>query len=282
MHVPRPLQTGSYEELYEHFGSPLAQQVRLEAYGKDIGQHSWVTAEELEENVPQLRLSGLGRLLDLGCGPCGPLTFVLGAVRCHGTGIDMSAHALAVGRDRAARQDCGGLLSVLRADLDNPLPLLSNTFDAVLALDVVLHVRDRARLVCEAARVLIPGGRFLFTDAGVITGAISAEEISRRAVHGLTQFAPQGFNERTLEAAGFRLIDRQDRTASLLKNAIGRLAARRAHRMELEQLEGAPQFERQQEYLETVIALSDRRALARILYVGESGAATRSGECSAG
>ena len=34
-----------YNDLYKDFDSPLMQQLRLEAYEKDIGQHSWVTAE---------------------------------------------------------------------------------------------------------------------------------------------------------------------------------------------------------------------------------------------
>jgi hypothetical protein len=117
---------------------------------------------------------------------------------------------------------------------------------------------------------MIPGGRFLFTDAGVITGSISDEEIRWRALHGYTQFVPPGFNKKTLELAGFRVLDRDDRTASLLKTATGRLTARLAHRQELEQLEGEDSFERQQRYLETLVALSQRGALSRITYLAES------------
>jgi hypothetical protein len=122
----------------------------------------------------------------------------------------------------------------------------------------------------EVARVLVPAGRFLFTDAGVIAGSISDQEIRFRAVHGYTQFVASGFNERMLELAGFRLIDRKDRTASLLRNATGRLAARLAHRAELEQLEGGTYFDGQRRYLETVISLSQREAVARMTYLAES------------
>jgi len=69
------------------------------------------------------------------------------------------------------------------------------------------------------------------------------------------------------------VIERNDRTASLLKTATGRLAARLAHRAELEQLEGTDYFERQQRYLETVVALSQRGALSRMSYLAESRAA---------
>jgi len=138
---------------------------------------------------------------------------------------------------------------------------------------VILHLRDRLKIFREVARVLVPGGRFLFTDAGVITGPVSDQEVQLRSVYGCTQFVPPGFNESALELAGFRLIERQDRTASLLKNASGRREARLAHRAELGPLEGSTDFERHQLYLETVIALSQRGSLSRIMYLAESRAA---------
>ena len=37
----------AYESFYREFDSPLMRRVRLEAYGEDIGQNSWVSAPEL-------------------------------------------------------------------------------------------------------------------------------------------------------------------------------------------------------------------------------------------
>jgi SAM-dependent methyltransferase len=267
--LPEP-EFRSYDDFYGEFDSPLMQRLRQEAYGKDIGQHSWVTAEELEEDIPRLQLSRASRLLDLGCGPGGPLTFVTSRVRCQSTGMDVSAKAIVAGKARAAAMGIAELVTLLVADLNQPIRFDNGSFDAVMALDVVLHLRDRAEVFREVARVLAPGGRFLFTDAGVITGPVSDDEIRRRAIHGYTQFAPPGFNEKALERAGFRLLDRIDRTASLLKNAAGRLAARVAHQSELEPLEGKARFERELEYLETVIGLSQRGALARMMYLAEA------------
>ena len=121
----------------------------------------------------------------------------------------------------------------------------------------------------EIARVLVPGGRFVFTDAGVITGAVSNEEIRLRSLHGHTQFVSPGFNERMLARAGLRLLDQVDRTGSLLEVSSRRQAVRLAHRAELESQEGVEGFDRQQRYLETVCALSRRKAVARVMYVAE-------------
>jgi SAM-dependent methyltransferase len=273
MSAPKGSQDRGYDDFYQEFDSPLMRQLRLEAYGKDIGQHSWVTAEELEEDIPRLKLSRTSRLLDLGCGPGGPLTFILGLVGCHGSGTDLSAKAIAAGRARATSLGLDGLVILQEADLNEPIPFGSQSFDAVMSLDVILHLRDRAEVFREVARVLTPGGRFLFTDAGTITGSISDEEIRLRAAHGYTQFVPAGFNERMLELAGFRIIDRTDRTASVLKNARGRLAARLAHQAQLAPIEGPTRFVREQRYLETVIGISQRGAVARMMYLAESRAA---------
>jgi len=88
-------------------------------------------------------------------------------------------------------------------------------------------------------------------------------------VHGPNHFVPPGFNEQALESAGFRLWESENRTASLLKNARGRLTARLAHRAELEPVEGSASFERQQRYLEIVIRLSETESLSRMMYLAE-------------
>lgn len=161
------------------------------------------------------------------------------------------------------------------ADLNEPLPLADGGFDVVVSLDAILHARDRRTVFCEVARLPVPGGAFLFTDAGVITGSISNEEVAARSVHGFTQLCPPGLNERLLADAGLELDCQENRTASLLSNAAGRLAARATHSAELEKLEGAEHFARQQQYLGTVVELSRRGALSRIMYLAQAGKAKR-------
>jgi SAM-dependent methyltransferase len=260
----------SYDDLYRDFDSPLQQQLRREAYGKDIGQHSWVTAEELEQDIERLRLSRQSCFLDLGCGPGGPLSFIVEHVRCQGSGLDVSTKAIAAARARAVGLGLHELITLREADLNEPMPFANGLFDAVISLDVILHLRDRLKVFREVARILVPGGRFLFTDAGVITGAISDEEIRWRSLHGYTQFVSSGYNEKTLELAGFRITDRHDRTASLLKNATGRLAARLAHREELQKIEGVAHYGNQQRYIETVIKISQMGSVSRVMYLAES------------
>jgi SAM-dependent methyltransferase len=250
----------NYESLYEGFESPLMRELRREAYGEDIGQHSWVTAADLRRDVVRLGILTGGQLLDLGCGPCGPLTFVMTASGCCGIGLDVSAAALAAGRVRARSLGVDARMRLQESDLDGPIPLESNSVDAVMSLDVVLHLRDRLRTFREVIRVLKRGSRLLFTDAAVVTGSISNEEVIARSMHGYSQFCAPDFNEKMLELAGLVLLEIEDRTAGLLENATRRLAARLKHQVELERIEGAGGFARYQEYLRVLISIRERRA----------------------
>ena len=75
-----------------------------EAYGEDIGQHSWVSADELRADMQRLKLCSSSRCLDLGCGPCGPLSFIvstvweLGSSGARGSGARGSVLSVDVGR----------------------------------------------------------------------------------------------------------------------------------------------------------------------------------------
>jgi len=266
---PNDAPTDAYETFYREFELPLMQRIRREAYDEDIGQHSWVRADELRHDIRRLGLTPSSRLLDLGCGACGPLTFVLAKVRCAGTGVDASESALRAGRARATALGVDALLSSHQADLDTPIRLAAGSFDAAMALDVVLHLRDRARFYHQVATLLRPGGRFLFTDAGIVTAAVSHDDVKRRSRYGYTELVPPGRNEALLEAAGFRLIEREDRTASVVKNAGGRLGALRAHRAELELVSSAADLDAQESYLETVVDLASRGAVSRFMYLSE-------------
>jgi SAM-dependent methyltransferase len=273
MDVPKESWADGYESFYSEFDSPLMRQIRREAYGEDIGQNSWADADEVRADIRRLELLPSSRFLDLGCGPCGILTFVLTTVGCRGTGVEFSPSALEAGRIRAASLGVSPLLTVQVGDLNEPLPFAPASFDAVMSVDVVLHLRDRLKLLREVMKVLAPGGRFLFTDAGVVTGSISNEDIRKRSARGYTQFVPVGWNERLLASAGFRLVETEDRTASVVKHAAERLAAMRRHQTELERLSSAPAFEKQQDYLETAAALYRSGALSRVMYLADVHAA---------
>lgn len=103
---------------------------------------------------------GLGgrTLVDIGCGG-GCLSEEFARLGCWVTGVDPSPNSLDVAR-RHARQE--GLDIEYRHALGEQLPFADDTFDIALCCDVLEHVDDAARVLAEAARVLKPGGVFLF------------------------------------------------------------------------------------------------------------------------
>jgi hypothetical protein len=64
---PQTSPTDGYEPFYRQFDSPLMRQIRREAYGEDVGQHSWVSAADLREDVLRLELAPASRF-SIWCG----------------------------------------------------------------------------------------------------------------------------------------------------------------------------------------------------------------------
>jgi 2-polyprenyl-3-methyl-5-hydroxy-6-metoxy-1,4-benzoquinol methylase len=123
-HVTAPEHSSAkgYDPLYAAFDSPLMRQLRHEAYGEDIGQHSWVTADELQSDMGRLSLTTFSRLLDVGCGPCGPLVFAFKSTGCMGTGLDVSSSAIASGRAKASAAGVQGRVMVPSVMVDTLRP----------------------------------------------------------------------------------------------------------------------------------------------------------------
>jgi 2-polyprenyl-6-hydroxyphenyl methylase / 3-demethylubiquinone-9 3-methyltransferase len=97
-------------------------------------------------------------ILDVGCGG-GLLTEELARAGARVTGIDLAGRALRIARDHAGLQNLTP--SYVRAAAER-IPFPDETFAAVLSSDFLEHVTDLALVVRECARVLAPGGVFLF------------------------------------------------------------------------------------------------------------------------
>src|SRR5687767_2095055 len=87
-----------YGASYGNFATQLFADIRREAFGEDIGQTSWLTADEQDRFVAWLQLSNRSRLLDVACGSGGPSLRLARATGATVVGVDLHDQAIAKAR----------------------------------------------------------------------------------------------------------------------------------------------------------------------------------------
>jgi 2-polyprenyl-6-hydroxyphenyl methylase/3-demethylubiquinone-9 3-methyltransferase len=97
-------------------------------------------------------------VLDLGCAG-GFMAEAMAARGANVTGIDPAAQAIEAARAHART---GGLRIGYDVGVGEALPYAAAGFDAVVCVDVLEHVTDLHKVLSEVARVLRPGGLFLY------------------------------------------------------------------------------------------------------------------------
>ena len=107
----------------------------------------------------ELHLTPTGlHVLDVGCGG-GLLAEEFARLGCAVTGVDPSQESLTAARAHAASQ---GLAIEYQSGSGEALPFMADSFDVVYCCDVLEHVNDLRRVIAETARVLRPGGVYLY------------------------------------------------------------------------------------------------------------------------
>ena len=147
------------------------------------------------------------QVLDLGCGG-GFMAEALAARGAHVTGIDPAAAAIEAARNHARG---AGLHIGYDVGVGEALPYDDAGFDAVVCVDVLEHVTDLHKVLSEVARVLRPGGLFLFDTINrnplarlaTITVAEDLLRLLPRGTHDPAMFIKPGELRRAMEGTGF-------------------------------------------------------------------------------
>lgn len=156
-------------------------------------------------------LAGL-RVLDVGCGG-GLVAEPMARLGAEVVGADPSERNVAVARAHAAR---AGLTIDYRAETAEALAAAGETFDAVLALEVVEHLPDPAGVLAVCAGMLRPGGLAVVSTINRTARAwalavVAAERVLRwlpPGTHEWRRFVTPDELAEMLGAAGLEVVDR--------------------------------------------------------------------------
>lgn len=258
-----------YDNVYADFGSDAEAAVRRATYGEDIGQSSWMTAAAWLRFADQLHVGTESHVLEVGSGSGGPAVYLAAMRGCRVTGVDINEHGVHTGERLAAKRSLSDRVRFHKVDAAKPLPFTAATFEAVISNDAMCHIANRLDVLRDWYRVLRPGGRILFTDAMIVSGLVSHEELAIRSSIGFYVFLPPGENERLITQSGFRLLCSEDVTQDAAAIAQRWHDAREEHRAALVEREGQANFAGLQRFLACVHRLSADRRLSRYCYLAE-------------
>src|SRR4051794_23159157 len=150
-------------------------------------------------------------VLDVGCGMGGPGRFLVDRFGCTVTGIDLLPLRVEVAEELTKRTGLAERISY-RVASATELPFEDGEFAQVWMLDVGIHVRDKAAMFAEIARVLRRGGLLVMHDQmGPLAKAMAP---ATRHAPFVAPSLPQLI--RYVEAAGLRLMTWQDSTARIV------------------------------------------------------------------
>jgi ubiquinone/menaquinone biosynthesis C-methylase UbiE len=171
-------------------GVPLAASDERNRYGIQL----------YHRTATQADLSGK-QVLEVSCGHGGGASYVVRTLRpASYTGLDLNAYAIAFCRKRHSLPG----LDFVHADAES-LPFADESFDAVINVEASHGYPNFPRFLAEVARVLRPGGRFLYADfrsyldfaqweaamADASMRLLSERVINAEVLRGLDNLAPR-------------------------------------------------------------------------------------------
>jgi SAM-dependent methyltransferase len=169
--------------------------------GEYVEQQSFVRASEIRKLAEWAAVGPGVALLDLCCGVGGPGRLLAREFGCDYLGVDASAEAVTVARERAGNLPC-------RFEVAEIPPLPPGQFEVVLLLETMLAFRNKEALLQEISRALPCGGRFAFTlEEGL---PLSESERAQMPAADTVWLIPLGEMHSLCERAGLEVRCEED------------------------------------------------------------------------
>jgi ubiquinone/menaquinone biosynthesis C-methylase UbiE len=139
----------------------------LEAFGREYpieeATDGYITRTELRQIAVAVHAGSGQRIADLGCGRGAPGQWLARVTGAALVGIDISEVALEQARAGARQAGIADKVSYKAASFD-ATGLDTESVDGAMSIDVIWAIPDKRAGFAEAARILKPGARFVFTD----------------------------------------------------------------------------------------------------------------------
>ena len=185
----------------------------------------------------RLELGQSSRLLEVASGSGGPALFTAATTGCRIIGVDIHQAGIAEGNKVARERGLAERVCFVCPNARERLSFEDGGFSAVICVDSINHLYERATLLGEWHRLVHSRGRILFTDPITLTGLLRREEmIVRSDGMGEFVFTPPGLDEREWDASemarlphsGVQLdgLSRHDALHSKLRRALRSVKAR--------------------------------------------------------
>ncbi len=182
---------------------------------EDIAAASRRTVERLADRLPPIGADA--RILDIGSGYGGAARYLAQRFRCKVIALNLSEKENQRNRELSRDARLGGLINVVDGSFE-AIPLEDASVDVVWSQDAILHSGRRDQVIAEVARVLKPGGHFVFTDPMESGNCARADlEPVLARIHLETLGSPQ-FYEKTAKANGLELVAWEEKTPQLIRH----------------------------------------------------------------
>lgn len=159
----------SFDDFYERQDhSPTLKAIFREVLGLTelpaaIVPYSFVSLADLRHIAVLLKVRAGQSLADLACGNGSLGLWLAGQTGAHLSGVDVSVAAVAAAQTKVS--DLGlNAQSAFSVGSLTETGLTSRAYDAAVSLDAIWLAHDQQRAMHEAARILRPGARLVFTS----------------------------------------------------------------------------------------------------------------------
>ncbi len=151
------------------------------------------------------------KVLDIGSGLGGSARFLASRFGCRVVGVDLTPEYCDIARELSSLVRLGGL-NEFHCESATAMPFEDRTFDLAWTQHVQMNIADKPELYRETARVLRPGGRFVFHD--ILAGAAGPPHFPVPWANepGMSFLISPDALKALLEKSGFRIITWRDTT----------------------------------------------------------------------